>query len=343
MKKILSIIFLSFAFVLLAQQGLNDPKQEYINKYYKLAMSEMYRTGVPASITLAQGILESASGRSQLATQANNHFGIKCHNWQGERMFYDDDEKGECFRKYANPEQSFIDHSDFLRYRDRYKFLFDLKVTDYKGWAHGLSKAGYATDPKYAKKLIEIIEEYGLDIYDSPKKLAAEQRKAERKERKAESKKKSESNKQDKGEDIELLVPESPLSLETPKTFESKKRDVFAFSLSRKMYSQNGVPFVYANEGETYSQIAKSYNLFKKEILRFNDAKEDTPLASGTVVYVQAKKNKAAKGLEKHVVEEGESLRDISQRFGVKLSRLVKLNKLKSAEDIRHGDLIKLR
>ncbi len=339
-NKVLSIIFLSFAIVLSAQQSLNDPKKFYIETYSELAMSEMSRTGVPASITLAQGILESASGRSQLAIQANNHFGIKCHNWQGERMYFDDDEKGECFRKYPSPEQSFIDHSDFLRYRDRYKFLFDLKPTDYKGWAHGLKKAGYATDPKYAQKLIDIIEEYNLNIYDSPKKLAEAQKKAGKTEYgKADSKKK----KLESESDIELLVPDSPLSLEAPKPYEGKKRHVFSFSLSRKMFSQNGVPFVYANEGETYEQIAKSYNLFKKEILRFNDAKEDTQLHSGTVVYLQAKKNKAAKGLDKHVVEENESLRDISQRFGVKMSRLVKLNQLNSADDIRPGDLIKLR
>ncbi len=335
-NRFLSIIFLSLAFVLSAQQSLNDPKKLYIETYADLAMSEMFRTGVPASITLAQGILESASGRSQLAIQANNHFGIKCHNWEGERMYYDDDEKGECFRKYSNPEQSFIDHSDFLRYRDRYKFLFDLKPTDYKGWAHGLKSAGYATDPKYAHKLIDLIEEYNLHIYDNPKKYAAEQKKAEKK--KGESTKKGEED-----DDVEILVPESPSSLETPKVFESKKRDVFSFSLSRKMFSQNGVPFIYAQEGETYEQIAKSYNLFKKEILRFNDVKKDEALRSGTVVYLQAKKNRAAKGLEKHVVEENETLRDIAQRFGVKMSRLVKLNKLQSADDIRPGDMIKLR
>ncbi len=333
-NKILTFIFFLTALAVSAQKSSSDPKLAYIAKYSDLAVSEMYRTGVPASITLAQGILESASGQSQLAIQGNNHFGIKCHNWDGERVFFDDDEKGECFRKYNDPEQSFKDHSDFIRYRDRYKFLFDLDVTDYTAWAHGLKNAGYATDPLYAQKLIKIIEEYDLSKYDSPKRISMEQKKLL-----PDSKKTTKSAEVDLG----IKLPESPLSLEAPKPIANGKRNVFSFSLSRKMFSQNGVPFVYANEGETYEQIAKYYNLFKKEILRFNDIKQDKPLHSGTVVYVQAKRNYAAKGLDKHVVEENESLRDISQRFGVKMSKLVKLNKLQSENDIRTGDMIKLR
>ena len=128
----------------------DTPQQSYIEKYSSLAVEEMYRTGVPASITLAQGLLESGNGQSRLAVKGNNHFGIKCHNtWTGAKVYHDDDRKGECFRKYDSPEESFRDHSDFLRYRDRYKFLFDLELTDYRSWAYGLKTAGYATDPKY--------------------------------------------------------------------------------------------------------------------------------------------------------------------------------------------------
>ena len=130
----------------------------------------MYRTGVPASITLAQGIIESRSGQSALAVDGNNHFGIKCHNsWQGRTMLADDDRKNECFRAYDSAEESFRDHSDFLRYRDRYKFLFDYELTDYKSWAYGLKKAGYATDPSYPTKLIGVIERYQLYRYDKMK------------------------------------------------------------------------------------------------------------------------------------------------------------------------------
>ena len=144
-----------------AAKGGRSPQEIYIDQFASLAVEEMYRTGVPASITLAQGLLESRYGLSELAVKGNNHFGIKCHNnWKGKKMYYDDDRRGECFRKYPSPEQSYRDHSDFLRYRDRYKFLFDYKITDYKAWARGLKKAGYATDPAYPSKLINLIEEY---------------------------------------------------------------------------------------------------------------------------------------------------------------------------------------
>ena len=143
------------------------PQDDYIRKYSATAVREMYRSGVPASITLAQGLLESRYGQSELAVKGNNHFGIKCHDWTGKKMYYDDDAKGECFRVYASADESFRDHSDFLRYRDRYKFLFDYEVTDYKAWAHGLKKAGYATDPAYPSKLIKIIEDYQLYDYDT--------------------------------------------------------------------------------------------------------------------------------------------------------------------------------
>ncbi len=144
------------------------PQEQYIKKWAPTAVKEMYRSGVPASITLAQGLLESRWGQSALAAEGNNHFGIKCHNdWKGKTMKVDDDAKGECFRVYDSAEESFQDHSDFLRYRDRYKFLFDLKPTDYKGWAYGLKKAGYATAPTYAESLIKYIEKYKLYEYDT--------------------------------------------------------------------------------------------------------------------------------------------------------------------------------
>lgn len=142
----------------------------YIKKYKDLAIQEMDRTGIPASIKLAQGILESGCGRSELSINANNHFGIKCHDWSGPSFKKDDDRKNECFRKYKSPEQSWVDHSNFLTSRSRYSFLFELPKTNYKGWAKGLKKAGYATAPDYAQKLIRIIEEEKLFIYDRPGK-----------------------------------------------------------------------------------------------------------------------------------------------------------------------------
>lgn len=139
----------------------------YILNYRDIAMEEMEVYGIPASITLAQGILESGAGRGELAKKSNNHFGIKCHTaWNGKRVYHDDDEEGECFRSYDDPDDSFRDHSLFLTRRSRYAFLFDLKQSDYKAWARGLKRAGYATDPRYPKKLIAIIERFDLKRYD---------------------------------------------------------------------------------------------------------------------------------------------------------------------------------
>ena len=141
--------------------------EDYVNFYSTIAMDEMMQFGIPASITLAQGILESGAGKGRLAVEANNHFGIKCHDWNGKKIYHDDDEDQECFRKYDNPEYSYRDHSLFLKNRGRYSFLFEFKKDDYKQWARGLKKAGYATDPKYPQKLIDLIERYELYKYDN--------------------------------------------------------------------------------------------------------------------------------------------------------------------------------
>ena len=140
---------------------------DYISYFKSAAINEMQLFDIPASITLAQGILESGSGKGRLAREANNHFGIKCHDWTGARIYHDDDKDQECFRKYSDPSQSFRDHSEFLAYRKRYATLFKLRKDDYKGWARGLRKAGYATDPKYPQKLITLIERYELYKFDT--------------------------------------------------------------------------------------------------------------------------------------------------------------------------------
>ena len=141
--------------------------EDYVKVYSKIAMDEMIQFGIPASITLSQGILESGVGKGRLAVEANNHFGIKCHDWNGKKIYHDDDEEQECFRKYDNPEYSYRDHSLFLSTRGRYSFLFELRKDDYRQWAKGLKKAGYATDPKYPQKLIDLIERYELYKYDN--------------------------------------------------------------------------------------------------------------------------------------------------------------------------------
>lgn len=142
-------------------------KMDYIDKWRSIAINQMIHHKIPASITLAQGLIESAAGTSELATKGNNHFGIKCHEWKGDRMFHDDDLAGECFRVYGSPELSFVDHSEFLTGRSRYASLFALDATDYEGWAKGLKKAGYATNPQYANMLIKLIEDYHLEQFDA--------------------------------------------------------------------------------------------------------------------------------------------------------------------------------
>ena len=300
--------------------------EQYIAKYADTAVREMVRSGIPASITLAQGLLESAAGTSALATEGNNHFGIKCHKgWTGRTMHRDDDLRGECFRVYASADESFRDHSDFLRYRDRYKFLFDLPRTDYKSWAYGLKQAGYATDPKYPAKLIKYIEDYGLSRYDV---MNIEQE--------------------------EQLPPpphqiEEPVAVPAPGSQAAGDQAVvpseeFRFALSRQLYSVNGVPFVYAMDGESYSSIAASYHLFKREILKYNDCARDAVLEPGTIVYLQPKKNQAPKGLDKYIVaEDGEDFHAICQRFAVKEKAIARLNGFTLPVTLGEGDEIKLR
>ena len=314
---VLCVLFLPAAYA----QNL---QQKYIETYADVAVQEMYRSGVPASITLAQGMLESGNGRSTLAVKANNHFGIKCHNgWKGGRVYHDDDAKGECFRKYGHAYESYRDHSDFLRYRDRYKFLFDLKSTDYKGWAYGLKKAGYATDPGYATKLIKLIEEYKLYEYDTRTASfgAAGESSGKKKAR---------------------PMPPSVIEQAVPVSKDVVKKS-FQFTITREMYSKNGVPFIYSSEGETYESIADAYGLFVKELLKFNDLSEAERLFPGTVVYLQAKKKMAAKGLEMHILEKGETLWQLAQRYAVKMKHIYKLNGWKDDYVPREGESVKLR
>ena len=396
MKRIALIIAAALAAVVCLVSADLTPQQKYIEKWAATAVREMYRSGVPASITLAQGILESRSGLSDLAAKGNNHFGIKCHSdWKGKSMKVDDDRPNECFRVYPDADDSFRDHSDFLRYQDRYKFLFDFDTKDYESWAYGLKKAGYATDPAYPSKLIKIIEDYGLSKYDSmtqaqaakvskgskddgakadPKKsddskaepapkpetkpskpskaeikaareeakIAAAEDKAAVRARKSAERKARRSRLSD--EEIPDRIPDSPLSLETYKAVTMNAAEEFHFSLTRPVYTLNGVPFVFSIEGETYASIGAANNLFAKEILSFNDLDKEERLLPGTVVYLQKKKSQAEKGLDKYIVEEdGESLRDICQRFAVQKKAVSKLNGFTDGHVLREGDTIILR
>ena len=307
-----------------------SPQEKYIEKYAAIAVNEMYRSGVPASITLAQGLLESGYGLSKLAVEGNNHFGIKCHNsWNGRSMRADDDKKNECFRAYDTAEESFRDHSDFLRYRDRYKFLFDYETTDYKSWAYGLKQAGYATDPTYASKLIKLVEDYDLGRFD--KMTVAE---AEAGDPEAEA----------PVTVVPAVVPESPLKIEEASLSDASVAELYRFPMSRRLYSKNGVPFVVSLDGESYRSIAKDNHLFLKEILRYNDLVADERLYPGTTVYLEPKKNEAPKGLDKYIVgSDEETLHAICQRFAVKEKSIRKINALNDLYVPREGDELRLR
>ncbi|MBO4918012.1 MAG: glucosaminidase domain-containing protein [Bacteroidales bacterium] len=381
MRRFASLSIIAAAVILLVSAA-DSPQQQYIDRWAATAVREMYRSGVPASITLAQGILESRSGLSALAAEGNNHFGIKCHkDWKGKTMRIDDDRRSECFRVYPSAEDSFRDHSDFLRYWDRYKFLFDFDTKDYESWAYGLKKAGYATDPSYPQKLIQLIEEYDLSRFDSmtqaeagrassrsgasagkaekpvtpavsgksssSKSSSAKESRVSKAEERAAARAARRAARRERLAAEEVIpdeIPEAPNALEEAVLITPAAAEEFHFSLTRPVYTRNGVPFVYSVEGESYSSIASSYNLFPKEILKINDLSTEQRLLPGTVVYIQAKKKQAEKGLDKYIVEEdGENLRDICQRFAVRMSSVNKLNGFTAGHLLREGDTIILR
>ncbi|MBQ1709116.1 MAG: glucosaminidase domain-containing protein [Bacteroidales bacterium] len=314
MKRFLTVLgMLLLATAMVWGQKLT--RTEYIEKYAETAVREMKATGIPASITLAQGCLESGNGNSTLATKANNHFGIKCHkNWKGKTIRHDDDEKNECFRSYRSADESFRDHSDFLRYSDRYAALFNLELTDYKGWAYGLQKAGYATARTYAESLIRIIEENELYRYDKLDRKAREE------------------------------LPPTPMEAEFSTAFKPYPgHKLYTASLGREIRTTNGVAWIIARDGDTYAGLAKEFNLFRSEILRFNDRSRNTALQPGEVVYVEAKKRESAKNLDKHVVEEGETMRGLAQRYAVKMKKLYQYNAMRPGTEPEPGTILNLR
>lgn len=294
--------------------------QDYVNRYSGIAVREMKRTGIPASITLSQGMLESDFGRSSLAKEANNHFGIKCHNgWQGAKIYHDDDRKNECFRRYRNPEESYLDHSDFLVNTPRYKTLFSISSTDYKGWAHGLKKCGYATNPAYASLLIDNIEKYQLNAFDTG---------VRRKEVQSD---KSDEKKNVTSHTAPAYVPES-----------GNGGIVIAAGQAR-LKETNRVQYVIVREGDTYESLADEFQLLKWEIAKYNELSADEPLSVGQMLYLQPKRSKAEVGHETHIAKEGETMYIISQMYAVRLKSLYDLNFMDEGTEPAVGKRIKLR
>jgi len=319
MNKIISILFLSLlASTIFAQT--NPARTEYIEKYKVIAVKKMLEHGIPASITLSQGILESGAGKSSLAKDANNHFGIKCHKgWTGGTYIMDDDKRNECFRKYESAEESFEDHSQFLTTRGRYAFLFEYKVTDYKKWAHGLKKAGYATNPKYAHLLIKVIEDNELYKFDKIKSL------------------------DELGVD-EMEHPEEIIAVNDINTDGAPTQDFKPVSVSesqRLIYENQGVKYVLAMKGDNYHSVAAEFEIYAWQLRKYNDANKKTILHAGEYIYLE-KKNKKAR-IKFHIVQRNETLRSICQKYAVQVKSIRKKNGIKKGAEIRNGERLKLR
>lgn len=299
----------SFALLLVctannAQMRWNQSYQTYINQYKDLAIEQMLRYRIPASITLAQGLFESRAGQSDLARQGNNHFGIKCHNWTGPTQYHDDDARGECFRVYQDAKQSYEDHSLFLARQSRYSRLFNLSPTDYKGWAHGLKACGYATNPQYASKLIQIIELYKLNDYDKAKSYDR------------------------------FMATHS--GTDKPINAEGTLHPIHIF---------NENYYLYAREGDTFKSIGREVNISWRKLAKYNEMDKKTILHKGDIVYLKKKRKKAPKQYKKrpHTVMPGESMYTISQKYGIRLKNLYKMNHLSPDFQIRPGVLLKVR
>jgi len=298
--------------------------QTYIDRYAGLAVNEMKRTGIPASITLAQGMIESDFGRSVLAREGNNHFGIKCHdNWTGPVIHHDDDRRNECFRKYNRPEDSFYDHSDFLKSTPRYKELFNLSVTDYKGWATGLKRTGYATNPDYANMLIRKIEENRLYNFDRGGQLPARPDKQDYTVQNAENN-------------------EAPPAVAFQKPTASNSGASVPEHVQRIM-ENNRIKYIIVKEGETLESIENDFQLLKWELTRYNELDASFTPVPGQLLYLQPKRDKAEPGKETHIVHEGDTMYSISQLYGVKLKKLYEYNRMDASSQPSPGDKIWLR
>jgi hypothetical protein len=304
-------------------RGSEATTELYINSYKDLAINEMKRTGIPASITLAQGLIESDLGRSSLALEANNHFGIKCHDdWRGPSMRFTDNRRNECFRKYDKPEDSFRDHSDFLRSEPRYRSLFSLGSADYKGWAHGLKKAGYATNPDYANMLIRKIDEYNLYNYDSGSASAG-------------------NNLKEKTTAAVNLTGNTVVALANPDT--SAKENITFTALPERVMERNRIKYIIVNERDTKESLEIEFQLLRWELPKYNELGSDFRLSPGQILYLQPKRAKAEPGKEFHSAAEGETMYQISQIYGIKLKNLYLMNRMTEGSEPVAGQKIWLR
>lgn len=307
-------------------------REEYVAKYKHIAIEHMERYGIPASITMAQGILESDSGNSVLAKSSNNHFGIKCKSqWTGRKVFHDDDEKGECFRAYDSVEESYTDHADFLDQSPRYDSLFAYSATDYRSWARGLKAAGYATAPDYAQRLIKIIEDNQLYLLDKDNgdALYASHLRAEQ-------------GLNDKfTENSSVEIPVAIEGKTDPNNYRVAERTYNGFSV----YANNHTHYVVARDGDSFKQIATTFGLAERTLRKYNELnpKSTCEPIKGEPIYIERKQSKWLGNIHRHKVKEGETLHSLSQDYAIRLKRLAKMNKKQPNEALHAGEEIRLK
>ena len=286
---------------------------EYINTYKEIAIAEMKRSGIPASVTLAQGILETECGNSDLVKKSNNHFGIKCKStWTGESVKHTDDAPNECFRKYNNPADSYKDHSDYLKTSPRYATLFELDPSDYKGWAYGLKKAGYATNPKYPQIVISNIEKYNLQQYDNLT-----------------------------GQDFDNIAINKIITVQKP-VEQNIVVDITAIENAIKLKNKiNGLKALMAPKGSSLLVIASKANIDLGKLLEYNDLSTDGLLNDEQVIYLEKKPKQGNRDF--YIALQKETLYDISQINAVQLKYLLQLNNMDVNQTVQKGTKIKLR
>jgi LysM repeat protein len=322
-------ILIAFLLSLLSQFSRaqsTDAILAYIARYKDLAIAEMRRTGIPAAITLAQGIHETEAGTSVLVKKSNNHFGIKCKdNWTGQSVSHDDDARGECFRKYAAPEESYKDHSDFLKARPNYASLFKLDPTDYEAWANGLKKAGYATNPKYAQILIKLIRDYNLEDYTL---IALGKMRGE------DGLVKNDKLTTEKNSDLVAITKNNRVDQERPSVS-------IGIDYPSGEFKINDTRVIYVKKGTSYLTIAQRYEIPLARLFEFNDLKQQEIAADDQLVFIQRKRKTGDH--EYHVVQAGENIYNIAQTEAIRLESLLEYNSLGANMQPAVGETLYLR
>ena len=301
--------------------------ENYISTYKDLAIAEMQRSGIPSSIILAQGIHETEAGTSELVRKSNNHFGIKCKdNWTGSVVYHDDDARGECFRSYEKPEDSYKDHSDFLRNSPRYAFLFKIDPTDYSAWAYGLKKAGYATNNRYPQILIKLIEDYNLEQYTM---IAMGKLKVDDEKLIAKEDDNIPSSSSTKASDIIKTNNDVSINLPPPPKYPDGQ------------FVINNTNVIFAKAGTSLLSIAEQYNLSLGRLVDFNDLKIENVLEKDQLLFLQRKRKVSDN--EFHIVRRGETLYDISQEEGIRYESVLEMNQLSNGLQPAVGEKIYLQ